>query len=128
MGIFKKEKIYPGYHNLENIIEAFSEYLKKDGWKVQKKVEDGKAIIQAQKGGILRDIFAADRALQFTFEQTPEGLKVVVSVGKWIQNLAVTAIESLIYLPFLFIDVPEMLWNEYIESKLIKELDRIINA
>lgn len=128
MGIFKKEKIYPGQHNLQSIVEAFSQYLQNDGWKVQQKVEDGKAIIQARKGGILRDIFAADRALQFNFEQTSQGLKVVVGVGKWIQNLAVTAIEALIYLPLLAIDVPEMLWNEHVESKLLKELDTIVNT
>lgn len=128
MLLLKKEKLYPGYHNLQNVVEAFSEYLKNDGWKVQYKVEGDKAVIQAQKTGILRAIFAADRALQFNFEQTPEGLKVVVGVGKWIQNLAVTAIETIIYVPFLFIDVPEILWNEYIESKLIKELDRIIST
>ncbi|AWR97477.1 hypothetical protein DFR86_07885 [Acidianus sulfidivorans JP7] len=128
MGIFKKERLYPGQHNIENIVQAFSQYLKDDGWKVQQKVENEKAIIQAQKSGILRDIFAADRALQFTFEQTPEGLKVVAGIGKWAQNLAVTAVEALIYAPLLAVDVPEMLWTEHVESGLMKELDRIVNA
>ncbi|ARM76176.1 hypothetical protein [Acidianus manzaensis] len=128
MGVFKKEKIYPGQHNIESIVQAFSQYLQNDGWKVQYKTEDGKAIIQAQKGGILRDIFAADRALQFTFEQTPEGLKVVAGVGKWVQNLGVTVIEALIYTPLLAVDVPEMLWTEHVESQIMKELDRIVNT
>lgn len=128
MGVFKKEKIYPGQHNVEAIIQQFSQYLQGDGWKVQQKVEGNIAVIQAQKGGILRDIFAADRALQFSFEQTPEGLKVTVGVGKWVQNLAVTAVEAIIYTPFLVVDVPEMLWTEHIESNLMKELDRIVSS
>ncbi|BDC19492.1 hypothetical protein [Acidianus sp. HS-5] len=128
MGVFKKEKIYPGQHNLEAIIQEFTQYLQSDGWKVQQKAEGNIAVIQAQKGGIFRDIFAADRALQFSFEQTPDGLKVTVGVGKWAQNLAVTAVETIIYVPFLAIDVPEMLWTEHIESNLMKELDRIASS
>jgi len=129
MGLFKKEKTYPPVQNLNQVIQNFAQYLSSDGWKVQQKVEENKAILQAQKGGILRDIFAADRALTFTFEQLPGGLKVTTGVGKWVQNLAVTAIEAILLSElFLVVDVPEMLWTEHIESNLMKKLDEIVNG
>jgi len=129
MGLFKKEKTYPPVQDLDRVIQNFAQYLSSDGWKVQQKVEGNKAILQAQKGGILRDIFAADRALTFTFEQLPNGLKVTVGVGKWVQNIAVTAIEAILISGlFLAVDVPEMLWTEHIESNLMKKLDEIVNS
>ncbi|MEM3999200.1 MAG: hypothetical protein QXW86_00050, partial [Saccharolobus sp.] len=79
------------------------------------------------KGGILRDIIAADRALTFTFENTPQGLKVTAGVGSWIKNLAITAVETLLLSElFLVVDVPEMLWNQHVESQLMKKIDEIV--
>ncbi|WP_338604394.1 hypothetical protein V6M85_06340 [Sulfolobus tengchongensis] len=127
MNPFKKEKMYPKQVDLNAVINEFSTYLKNNGWKVQEKVEGNKAIIQAQKGGILRDIIAADRALTFTLENTTQGLKVTAGVGSWIKNLAITAVEALLLSElFLVVDVPEMLWNEHVESQLMKKLDEII--
>ncbi|MBP1357601.1 MAG: hypothetical protein JZD40_03830 [Sulfolobus sp.] len=127
MNPFKKEKTYPGNVDLNKVVNEFVEYLKSEGFKVQQKVEGTKAIIQAQKGGILRDLIAAERALTFTFEKTENGLKVVSGIGKWIQNLAVMAVEALFLSSlFIFIDVPEMLWTEHVESKVMKKLDEIV--
>jgi len=129
MGLFKKEKTYPQQVNLQTVVTKFVDYLNGDGWKVQQKVEGDKAIVQAQKGGILRDLIAADRALTFTFENTPQGLKVTAGIGKWLQNIAVTAIEAILLSElFLAVDVPEMLWTEHVESKLINKLDEIVKS
>ncbi|AHC51984.1 hypothetical protein SUSAZ_08585 [Sulfolobus acidocaldarius SUSAZ] len=129
MGLFKKEKVYKGNTDIQKVATKFSDYLKSDKWKVQSRVEGNKVVIQAQKGGILRDIVAADRALTFVMEKVPEGMKVTVGVGKWIQNLAVTAIETLLLSElFLAVDVPEMLWNSHVENELLKRLDDIIQS
>ncbi|AAY81107.1 hypothetical protein [Sulfolobus acidocaldarius] len=129
MGLFKKEKIYKGNIDIQKVATKFSDYLTSDKWKVQSRVEGNKVVIQAQKGGILRDIVAADRALTFVMEKVPEGMKVTVGVGKWIQNLAVTAIETLLLSElFLVVDVPEMLWNSHVENELLKKLDDIVNS
>ncbi len=129
MGIFKKERTYPPVRNLKQVVQDFIQYLDSDGWKTQHKVEGNKAIVQAQKGGILRDLVAADRALTFTFEQTPSGVKVTAGIGKWIQNLTVTIIETLLLSElFLVVDIPEMLWTEHVESKIMKRLDDIMKA
>jgi hypothetical protein len=127
MGLFKKEKTINTSVPLEQIVNSFVTYLQGQGWKVQQLSGNGKAVIQAQKAGILRDIFTADRALTFTLEQAGNNQVLVrVGVGKWIQNIAVTAIEAIVLSElFLFVDVPEMLWNTHVESELLKRLEQI---
>lgn len=127
MGLFKKEKVIKSSLPLESLVNNFSSYLMQQGWKVQKTVGQGKAVIQAQKAGILRDIFAADRALTFTMEEmSPQEISVKVGVGKWLQNLGVTAIEVILLSElFLAVDVPEMLWNSHVESDLLKKLEQM---
>ena len=129
MGIFKKEKVYTTQKDVGQIINQFVTYLQQKGFKTQYREENDKAIVQAQKGGILRDLIAADRALTFTFEKVENQLKVTAGIGKWIQNLAVTAVETIILSPlFLAIDVPEMLWTEHVESEIMKELEQIVST
>ncbi|BCU66620.1 hypothetical protein HS7_00570 [Sulfolobales archaeon HS-7] len=129
MQLTSKEKIINSNKDLNTIVVQFSQYLQQSGWKVQNRVEGNVAIIQAQEGGILRDIIAADRALTFRLEKVPEGIKVHVGIGKWIQNLAVTAIEAIVLSwLFLAVDVPEMVWTEHVESKLVKKLEEIANT
>lgn len=55
--------------------------LRSSGWKVQSSVQGDRAVVQAQKGGILRDPIAADRALTFTMDQTQGKLTVRAGVG-----------------------------------------------
>jgi len=126
MPLFKKEITLENVKDMQALVNKFSEYLEDEGYKVQTKVEGDRAILQAQKGGILRDIVAAERALTFTFEKNGENVKVTVGVGKWLQNLGVTAIEVLFLSElFLFVDVPEILWNSHVENELLKKLKEI---
>jgi hypothetical protein len=47
-------------------------------------------------------------------------------VGKWLQNIGVTALEVLFLSElFVFVDVPEMLWNSHVENELLKRLKEI---
>jgi len=127
MPLFKKEITLENVKDMQALVNKFSEYLEDEGYKVQTKVEGDRAILQAQKGGILRDIVAAERALTFTFEKNGENVKVTVGVGKWLQNLGVTALEVLLLSElFVFIDVPEILWNSHVENELLKKLKEIV--
>ena len=127
MPLFKKELTLENVKDMQALVNKFSEYLEDEGYKVQTKVEGDRAILQAQKGGILRDIVAAERALTFTFEKNGENVKVTVGVGKWLQNLGVTALEVLLLSElFVFIDVPEILWNSHVENELLKKLKEIV--
>jgi len=129
MGFFKKEKSYGKQVDLQVLTNRFSDYLQSNKWKVQQQVQGTRAVIQAQKGGILRDIVSANRALTFVFDNTPQGLSVNVGVGKWLTNIGAMVIETLLLSElFLVVDIPEILFTEHIERELIAELDNIVSS
>lgn len=124
-----KEKTYNKQVDINSLTQGFSQYLQNAGWKVQQSSDGQKAVVQAQKAGILRDIITADRALTFTFENAPEGLHVASGIGKWLKNIGIAAAEALLLSElFIIVDVPEMLWTEHVEKELIRELDQRINS
>ena len=84
-------------------------------------------IIQAQKAGILRDIITAGRTFSILITGQPNDFTIHVGIGKWIQNIAVVAVETiLITWLFLAVDVPEMLWTQHVEKGIIKEITQIV--
>ena len=111
MGIFKREKEYEKTADLDTLAGMIENYLKEDKWKVQVgNAETGGKIIQARKDGILRGLIAADRSLTIVLSKTPKGIKVEMGIGKWLQNIAVTVIESVLLTGlFLAVDVPEII-------------------
>jgi hypothetical protein len=103
---------------LESHIE---EYLKSNGFTVQTSPpgDDG-TVIQARKGGFLREIVAADRSLSISIKGNSSDFTVRFGVGKWLEHLGVTAVESLLLSEiFLPIDVADSLWSLEVEDKLI---------
>jgi hypothetical protein len=129
MNPFKRQLDYDFKADLGKVVGQFTSYLQSNGWKVQSSVQGDRAIVQAQKGGILRDIIAAERALTFTMDQTQGKLTVRAGIGKWIQNIGVMALEVLLLSElFLFVDVPEMLWNEHVEKVVMAKLDEIVRS
>jgi hypothetical protein len=123
MEIFKKNLVLQTSKDVNTVTTAFEQYLKDSGWKTQSRVEEGQAVLQANKLGFLRDIIAADRALTFMFKENAGNLEVHVGVGKLGQNLAVTAIEFLLLSDlFIAVDVPEMLWTKHVETELLGQL------
>ncbi len=51
----------------------------------------------------------------------------ISGIGKWVQNLAVAAAEAiLLSVPFLAVDVPEMLWTRHVEGELARQITQII--
>jgi hypothetical protein len=84
-------------------------------------------VIQARKGGFLRGLVAADRAMTITITGTPEDLTVRIGIGKWLEHLGVAAIETLLVSDlFLVVDVAESAWNFEIENKLVKDLKAFV--
>ncbi len=104
------------------------EYLKNDGFKAQSSAPSGQGVvIQAQKGGFLRGIVDADRALTITVSGAPADFTVRIGIGKWLEHLAVAVIETLLISDlFLPIDVAESAWNLEIEDKLVKDLKAFV--
>lgn len=104
------------------------EYLKSDGFTVLTSApSDEGTVIQAKKGGFLREIVAADRALTVTIKGSPNDFTVRFGIGKWMEHLGVAAIETLLISElFLFVDVADSLWNLEIENKLIADVKTFV--
>jgi hypothetical protein len=104
------------------------EYLKSDGFTVQtSSASEQGVVIQAKKGGFLRGVVDADRALTITITGSADDLTVHIGIGKWIEHLGVAAIETLLVSElFLVVDVGETAWNVEIEDKLVKDLKTFV--
>jgi hypothetical protein len=116
--------------NLNALKDGIVSYLQGDGFKVQvPKSSGGGWLIQAQKGGFLREIISSERALNIMIQGQPNDFNVRIGIGKWIQNAAVTAVETIalseIFLP---IDVGEMAWTVHVENKVIKKIDELVQS
>lgn len=109
------------------VAQQIEQQLKAEGYKTQSKVAPLGNIIQAQKAGIMRDLIAADRCFTLVVSGQPNDFTVHIGIGKWVQNIGVTAVEALL-LSWLFIavDVPEMFWTTHVEGKLAKEIQSIV--
>lgn len=109
------------------VAQLIEQQLKADGYKTQSTVAPLGNIIQAQKAGILRDLVAADRCFSFLVAGQPSDFTVHIGIGKWIQNLGVTAAEAILLSPlFLAVDVPEILWTTHVEGGLAKQIQAIV--
>jgi hypothetical protein len=103
------------------------ERLKIEGYKTQSATNSSGVIIQAQKAGVLRDIIDADRAFSILIAGKPNDFSIRVGIGKWVQNLAVGAVEAVLTpVLFLTVDVPEMLWTREVEKGIIKVITGIV--
>jgi hypothetical protein len=104
-------------------------YLRNDGFSVQSSPRSAHgAVIQAKKGGFLRGIVDADRALSVMISGNPNDFTVRIGIGKWLQHLGVAAVETLLLSDlFLVVDVAESAWNLEIEDKLVKQIEAFVD-
>ncbi len=114
--------------DLGQLSQQITQKLQSEGYKVQSTASTTNGtVIQAAKAGILRDIITADRAFSILISGQPNDFTVRVGIGKLVQNLAVTAVETVLLTPlFLAVDVPEMLWTTHVEKGVIQEITQII--
>src|SRR6267143_2731970 len=112
--------------NLDELSNQIMQQLQADGYKTQLKPAPMGTIIQAQKAGILRDITTADRAFTIMISGQPNDFTIHIGIGKWIQNIAVAAVETLLLSAlFLAVDVPEMLWTTHVEKEVAQKISDI---
>ena len=113
--------------DLNQLSQQIVQKLSTEGYKTQSSTTPSGIVIQAQKAGILRDIITADRAFSILITGQPNDFSVHIGIGKWIQNLAVAAVEVvLISWLFLAVDVPEMLWTQHVEKGIAEEITQIV--
>jgi hypothetical protein len=113
--------------DLAKLSEQITQQLQTDGYKVQSTTAPLGQVIQAQKAGILRDIIAADRCFTISISGQPNDFTVHIGIGKWIQNIAVAAVETLLLsVLFLAVDVPEMLWTTHVERQIADKITQLV--
>ena len=103
-------------------------YLKNEGFVVQSSPRSTQgSVVQAKKGGFLRGVIDADRALSIMISGNPNDFTVRIGIGKWLQHLGVAALETLLISDlFLVVDVAETAWNFEIEDKLAKQIETFV--
>src|SRR2546427_13188476 len=112
--------------DLDELSNQIVQQLQADGYKTQLKGAPMGTIVQAQKAGILRDIITADRAFTIMISGQPNDFTIHVGIGKWVQNIAVAVVETLLISAlFLAVDVPEMLWTTHVEKENIPKRSEI---
>jgi hypothetical protein len=113
--------------DLNQLSQQIVQKLSTEGYKTQSSTTPSGIVIQAQKAGILRDIITADRAFSILITGQPSDFSIHIGIGKWIQNLAVAAVEVvLLSWLFLAVDVPEMLWTQHVEKGIAEEITQIV--
>ena len=125
----EKVRRYQGKNtDLDGLKTKVEDYLKNEGFKTQTSPPSVHGtVIQAQKGGFLRSVIAADRAFTIMIDGQPNDFTIRVGIGRWLKHLGITAAEALLLSElFLVVDVPETLWNLEVESKILKKIDSLI--
>ena len=113
--------------DLDQLAQQISKRLQSEGYKTQCANHFQGRVVQAQKSGILRDIVTADRAFTILISGDPNDFGVHIGIGKWVQNLAVVAVEAILLSAlFLAVDVPEMVWTRHIEGEIVREITQIV--
>lgn len=114
--------------DLRTVQLKIENYLRNDGFSVQSSPwSTHGTVIQAKKGGFLRGVVDADRALTIMISGTPNDFTVRIGIGKWLQHLGVAALETLLISDlFLVVDVAESAWNIEIEDKLAKQVEAFV--
>ncbi len=113
--------------DLSQLSQQIAQQLQAEGYKTQSTNAPLGTIIQAKKAGILRDIITADRAFTIIVAGQPDDFTVHLGIGKWVQNIAVAAAETLLLsVLFLAIDVPEMLWTVHVENEIAKKITQLV--
>jgi ribosomal protein L13 len=113
--------------DLGKLSQQILQKLGSEGFKTQSNTGPTGIVIQAQKAGIMRDVVDADRAFTILIAGKPDNFTVHIGIGKFIQNLAVVAAETLLLSGlFLAVDVPEMLWTKHVENGIAKDITDIV--
>ena len=114
--------------DLNVLQQRIEDYLKAEGFTVQSSAPSSQGLVlQAKKGGFLRGVVDADRALTIMLTGTPDDFTVRVGIGKWLEHLGVAAIETLLISDlFLVIDVADTAWNFEVEDKLVKQIESLV--
>jgi hypothetical protein len=113
--------------DLDQLSQQIEQQLKADGYKTQSMKAPIGNIVQAQKAGVLRGLIDANRAFSILISGQPNDFSVHIGIGKWLQNVGVAIVESIIFSPLaVVVDGAEILWTTHVESGLAKQITQIV--
>lgn len=113
--------------DLDQLSQQIEQQLKTEGYKTQAMKAPIGNIVQAQKAGILRGIVDANRAFSILIAGQPNDFSVHIGIGKWIQNVGVAVVESIIFSPLVFVvDGAEILWTTHVEGGIARQITQIV--
>ena len=113
--------------DLDQLSQQIEQQLKTDRVKTQSTKAPIGNIIQAQKAGVLRGLIDANRAFSILVAGQPNDFSIHIGIGKWIQNLGVAIVESIIFFPLsIVVDGSEILWTTHVESGLAKQITQMV--
>jgi hypothetical protein len=113
--------------DLDQLSQKIEQELKTDGYRTYSMKAPIGNVVQAQKAGILRGLIDANRAFSILIAGQPNDFSVHIGVGKWIQNLGVAAVETVLFGPLaIAVDGGEILWTHHVESGLAKQITQIV--
>ena len=113
--------------DLDQLSQKIEQELKTEHYKTQSTKATIGNVVQAQKAGILRGIVDANRAFSILIAGQPNDFSVNIGVGKWIQNLGVAAVETVLFGPLaIVVDGSEIFWTTHVESGLAKQITQIV--
>jgi hypothetical protein len=113
--------------DLDQVAQQIEQQLKMDGYKTQTMKAPIGNVIQAQKAGVLRGLVDANRAFSILIAGQPNDFSVHIGIGKWIQNVGVAVVESIIFSPLVFVvDGGEVLWTTHVESGIARQITQIV--
>ena len=113
--------------NLDQLAQQIEQQLKMDGYKTQTMKAPIGNVIQAQKAGVLRGLVDANRAFSILIAGQPDDFSIHIGIGKWIQNVGVAVVESIIFSPLVFVvDGGEVLWTTHVESGIARQITQIV--
>ena len=115
--------------DLDELGRMIEKSMQKDDYRTQRVTTPKGVVIQAKKEDLLRNILTTTRAITILVAGEPDDFSVEVGIGKWIQNLGVAAVETVITGGlFLLINVPAMLWNFQVEGEVVEKITRIVES
>ena len=114
--------------DLGELTAKIQSYLEAEGFSVQTSPPSSHGtVIQAKKGKFLAEVIDADRAMTIMLAGSPDDFTVRIGIGKWVEHLAVMALETLLISDlFLVVDVAETAWNLEIEERLVKQVGSFV--
>ena len=114
--------------SLDKLSERIVEYLKKEGFEIQKAEGLREVLIQGKKDSFLKALSIESTCLTILLLGLPKDFSVHVGIGYCFGLTPETVDDIASFGLFLPVNIPEKNWNENIENTIIRNISQIIEG